>query len=320
MQDQTKGILYAVITALFWGVLAVALKVAVRKVDAATIVWFRFTLAFLPLLVWSSFRNRRHLRMLVKPPLLLVIATLALAWNYLGFNLGVQYTTPGNAQLFIQTGQILLAVAGIFFFGERFSTRQTVGFIMALAGLLLFYNQQLSHFSENEALYRYGIFLTLTGAVAWALYAALQKKLVVRHSALSLNLFLFGLPALLYLPWVDFSALAGLNWLWWLLMAFLGMNTLVAYPTLALSLRYLEAGKTSVILIMNPIITFVLMALLTTLEVNWIEPEKFTLLSITGAILVLTGALLVIWKKRNGSLLLNKEKGSASFWGKRPDF
>ncbi|HRV90497.1 MAG TPA: DMT family transporter, partial [Prolixibacteraceae bacterium] len=111
MSDQSKGIWYAVITALFWGVLAVALKVAVRRVDAATIVWFRFTLAFLPLLVWSFFRNPSQLRLLVRPPLLLVIATLALAWNYLAFNLGVEYTTPGNAQLFIQTGQILLAVS-----------------------------------------------------------------------------------------------------------------------------------------------------------------------------------------------------------------
>ncbi len=300
MQDQTKGIIYAVITALFWGVLAVALKVAVRRIDPATIVWFRFSLAFVPLFVWSLAKRPSQLGILIRPPLLLVIATLALAWNYLAFNLGVQYTSPGNAQLFIQTGQILLAVAGIVFFGERFSPRQTAGFIMAVAGLLLFYRQQLGHFSGNETTYRYGIFLTLTGAVTWALYAALQKKLVVRHSALSLNLFLFGLPSLLYLPWVNFSQLAGLSWVWWLLMAFLGINTLVAYTTLALSLRYLEAGKTSIILIMNPIITFALMATLTSLEVSWIEPERFTLLSIIGAGIVLAGAILVIWKKRNG--------------------
>lgn len=298
MQNQTKGIVYAIITALFWGVLAVALKVAVRRVDAATIVWFRFTLAFFPLLIWSALKKPSQLRILTKPPLLLVIATLALAWNYLAFNLGVKYTSPGNAQLFIQTGQILLALAGIFFFGERFSIRQTAGFVTTISGLLLFYHQQLGHFSGNEHTYRYGIFLTLTGAVTWALYAALQKKLVVRHSALSLNLFLFGLPSLLYLPMVNFSQLADLNWAWWLLMAFLGFNTLVAYTTLALSLRYLEAGKASIILIMNPIITFVLMGILTALEVRWIEPEIFTVLSIAGAIIVLAGAIMVIWRKR----------------------
>lgn len=298
MSNQGKGILYAIITALFWGVLAVALKVAVRRVDAATIVWFRFTLAFVPLLIWSFFRNRSQLRLLVRPPLLLVIATLALAYNYLGFNLGVKYTSPGNAQLFIQTGQILLAVSGVLFFGERFSPRQITGFILAVAGLLLFYNQQLGHFSGNETLYNKGIIYILTGAVAWTLYAVLQKKLVVHHSAVSLNLFLFGLPSLLYLPLVNFTQLASLDWVWWLLMAFLGVNTLVAYTTLALSLRHLEAGKASIILILNPIITFLLMALLTALDVDWIDPEKLTLLSVVGAIIVVGGAIMVIWKKR----------------------
>jgi len=38
MQDQTKGIIFAAITAFFWGFLAIALKVAVREVNRITIV------------------------------------------------------------------------------------------------------------------------------------------------------------------------------------------------------------------------------------------------------------------------------------------
>ncbi len=298
MQNQLKGILLAVVTAFLWGLLAVALKVAVRKVDAATIVWFRFTLAFIPLFLWSLIKQPRRLHILIRPPWLLVAATLALAYNYLAFNLGVQYTTPGNAQLFIQTGQILLAVAGFVFFGERFSPRQYAGFVLAIAGLLLFYHQQIGHFEGKQGEYSLGIFITLTGAVAWAVYAAIQKKLVVRYSTITLNLFLFGLPMLLYLPVVNFSQLSGLNGMWWLLMVFLGLNTLIAYTTLALSLRYLEAGKASIILIMNPVITFTLMAFLTWLEVTWIDPERLTLLSVAGALAVLAGAVMVIWRKR----------------------
>jgi drug/metabolite transporter (DMT)-like permease len=299
MQRYSKGVLYAIITALFWGVLAVALKVAVEKVDPVTIVWFRFTLAFIPLFIWSIFKRPSRLRLMVKPPLLLIIAALALSWNYLAFNLGVKYTSPGNAQLFVQTGQILLALAGIFFFNERFTKLQALGFFLAIAGLMLFYNQQLSNFSENAGEYNLGIIIILSGAFTWALYAVIQKKLVVRYSALSLNLFLFGLPMILYLPFVDFSQLHELNWLWWLLMAFLGFNTLVAYTTLALCLRHLEASKASIILIMNPVITFALMAMLAWLEVSWIEPERMSLLSVAGAIIVLAGALLVILKPRH---------------------
>jgi drug/metabolite transporter (DMT)-like permease len=141
--------------------------------------------------------------------------------------------------------------------------------------------------------------LILLAAIAWAVYAILQKKLVIRFSGASLNLFLFGLPTLLYLPFVNFDQLGGLNFWWWALMVFLGINTLVSYTTLALSLKYLEASRISIILIMNPVITFLLMSALGASGFSLITPEKFTLLSVIGAFVVLGGALLVIWKPKS---------------------
>lgn len=298
MHNHTKGLIYAGITALFWGVLAVALKVAVREVDAFTIVWFRFSLAFLPLLAWHIINRPADLRILYKPPLLLVLAAVALAYNYLGFMWGVQYTSPSNAQLFIQTGPILLTLSGILFFRETITRKQAAGFLLALAGLLLFYNQQIGAIAGGEKLYMKGVLLTVSGAFTWSIYASLQKKLVMRYSTLALNLVLFGIPTLLFIPMASFGQLSQLSWWMWLIMAFLGINTLVAYTTLSVSLKYLEAGKVSIILIMNPIITFVIMAMLTEMNVSWIEGEYFTLLSIAGAVLVIVGAILVVRKKR----------------------
>jgi LPXTG-motif cell wall-anchored protein len=298
MQNQTKGIIYAIVTALCWGVLAIALKVAVEYVDATTIVWFRFSLAFTPLLIWHIIRRPRELRILVRPPFLLVLAALALAINYIGFMWGVKYTTPSSAQLFIQSGPILLTLFGIFFFKEVITIRQMAGFILSIAGLLLFYNQQIGALTSGETIYMKGVFLTISGALAWAIYAALQKKLVTKYSTFTLNLFLFGFPTLLYLPLVNFSQLSGLNWVIWLIMAFLGLNTLVAYTTLSISLKYLEAGKVSIIIIMNPVITFIIMGILTEMNVSWIAGENFTFLSIIGAIIVIAGAILVVRKRK----------------------
>jgi drug/metabolite transporter (DMT)-like permease len=298
MSNHSKGVLYALITALLWGVLAIALKIAVIRIDPATIVWFRFILSFIPLFIWVVIYRSEHLRILIRPPLLLVIATIMLSVNYLGFNYGVKYTSPGNAQIFIQTAQILLALAGIIFLKERFTRIQAGGFLLAIIGLLLFYNQQLLHFAENQTEYNRGILLILMAAVAWATYAILQKILVVRFSGAALNLFIFGLPSLLYLPAVNFSQLQNLGFVWWLLLVFLGINTLVSYTMLALSLKYLEASRISIILIMNPVITFILMGVLGSLSFTLIVPEKFTLFSILGALTVLCGALLVIWKPR----------------------
>ena len=150
----------------------------------------------------------------------------------------------------------------------------------------------------QESRYNTGILLTLSGALAWAIYAILQKKLVISFSAGTLNLFLFGFPALVYLPFVDFNILADLSLIWWALLIFLGVNTLIAYGSLAQALKYTAASKVSIILILNPIITFTIMGILTIMKVTWIEEEKFSFLSLIGALIILTGATLVVGKNQ----------------------
>ncbi len=298
MQNHTKGIIYASITAFFWGFLSIALKVAVREVEPATIVWFRFVVAFLFLASLQAATKPATFKILAKPPLLLIIAALALSWNYFSYMLGIQYTTPSNAQLFIQTGPIILAVAGFVLFKEKLNRKQIIGFVVAISGLLFFYRDQLSAFLDTEGQYNLGVLLTLTSAVAWATFAALQKKLVSKYSIESLNLFLFGLPAVLYLPFVNFGLLFQLNWSWWILLLFLGANTFIAYTCLAQALKYTEASKVSVVIIVNPIITFITMGILTELNVDWVSHERFSMMTILGASLVITGAFLVARRKK----------------------
>lgn len=298
MQNHTKGIIYASITAFFWGFLAIALKVAVREVEPVTVVWFRFVVAFIMLTTWQLIKNPGSFKLSIKPPLLLIIAALGLTWNYMGYMLGIHYTTPSNAQLFIQTGPILLAVAGFVFFKEKLNRNQIIGFAIAIFGLSFFYRDQLTAFFDNQAHYNNGVIFILSGAVAWAIYAILQKKLVTKYSVESLNLFLFGLPTIIYLPFVNFGPLFQLNWTWWILLAFLGANTFIAYTCLAQALKYTEANKVSVIIILNPIITFITMGILTKLDVTWITHERFSMITILGASLVISGAFLVSKRPR----------------------
>jgi len=298
MSSQAKGILFTLITVLMWGVLAIALKVASKVIDSPTIVWFRFSLAFSGMAVWALFNDPKALKILYKPSLILIISTLMLAWNYIGFMWGVQYTTPGNAQVAVQTGQVVLAIFGVVFFKEKLSLVQGLGFLLALIGFWIFYQQHLTALPANKNEYTKGMLLTVSAALTWAVYAAMQKKLIRQHPVTTLNLFIFGLPILLYLPFANFESLAHLSLGYWLLLIFLGANTLISYVCLSLALKYMEAGKVSVLLIMNPIITFVIMGVLTWLQVSWIAPEHFSVLSIFGALLALFGAILVVRKKR----------------------
>jgi drug/metabolite transporter (DMT)-like permease len=294
MNNTNKGVILALITAVFWGVLAIALKVAVKAVDPYTIVWFRFAFAAVALFIFILFFDRKQLRILIRPPFWLIIASLALSINYIGFMLGVKYTSPSNAQVVIQIGQVLFAISGIVIFKEKVRKRQIIGFIIVILGFVLFYSQQLKSLFFNTDDFNIGVLLTIIAAVTWAIYATIQKKLIYKYPPQTQNLLIFTIPVFLYVPLTDFSSLGSISIGYWGLLIFLGANTLIAYGCMSASLKYLDANKVSAILITNPILTFIIMAILTILNVSWIDGERFTILTWVGAITFIVGAFLVV--------------------------
>ena len=294
LSDKVKGIIYASITALLWGFLAIALKVSLEDLPPVSVVWFRFTFAFVLLALYFLITSRKQFGIFRKPPFILIVAGVMLGLNYLGFISGVHYTSPSNAQVFIQLGPVLFALSGIIIYREKVTWQNIAGFILVLGGLTLFYSEQIGQMLVVDRFYNRGIAWVIFGAVAWSVFATFQKKLVQSFSTGQLNMFIYGLCALLFLPFVDFDALPGLSWGMWLLLVFLGLNTLVAYGSLAMAIKYLEANKVSVIITLNPIITFITMAILGEMQVNWIAYEHFSVAGVLGAITLLSGALLVI--------------------------
>ena len=292
------GIIYACITALCWGFLAIFIKVSLNDVSPVIGVWFRFSVALSMQLAYFVIMDRSKLMIFLKPPVLLIIAALSLTLNYLSYAIGINLTSPGNAQVFIQIGPISLAIIGILAFKERLSFRQFLGFILAGTGLALFYRDQLKNLLGNEDIYVTGVIWVIFSAFAWTTYAVLQKKLVEKFHAQQLNLVIFGLPAFILLPFVDFSGFQNYTPTLWALLISLGINTIVAYGCLAEAFKYVEANKISVIITLNPIITFIAMSILDSMQVTWIKSEMITIFGIAGAALVISGAVMVVIPKK----------------------
>ena len=298
MTNRQKGVIYAVTPALMWSILAIILKVALSDLDAITVSWLRFFIAFLLLSIIVGFSNPGYFKIIKSPPLTLIVAAVALGFNYLGFIKGLDYTSPTNAQVFIQVGPVLLALSGIFIYKEKIKPKQLIGLILAVVGLLIFYSQQIQLMIETKSVYNRGVLWVLFGAFSWAVYAVLQKGLVKNYETNQLNLVIYGLPILFYLPFVDLSPIFSMSWPYLIIVLFLGVNTLVAYTFVSLALKYLEANIISVIITVNPIFTFILMGILAYFDVNWIKHESFTTISILGAFCVLLGAVLTIMFSR----------------------
>ncbi len=303
MTDRNKGILYALSAALIWGFLAISLKVALDYVPSLTIVWMRFTVAFILLWIILYFKERAALKVLRKPPWLAMVAAIGLAFNYIGYIKGLDLTSPSNAQIIIQLAPLLLIVVGLVIYKEKVSARQIFGFIVALFGFGIFYRDQISQLLGSPDNYNAGVAWVVGAALSWVVFASLQKTLVKTFHAQGLNLLIYLVPAILTLPWVDFGVIANLSWKLWILMIFLGLNTLLAYGAIAEAFRFLPANKVGIIVTINPIITIVSMGLLTSLGVNWIEPQRISFYGYLGASLILIGVIsaIIVQKKPSPS-------------------
>lgn len=293
-----KGLMYAGFTALLWGSLAIALKFSIGSLDPFSVVWFRFTFSFLALLFWMLIFDRKDIALLRRPPVNVLIAGFFLGLNYLGFISGLKYTSPSNSQVFIQLGTVGFALAGIFIYKEKVGWKHIVGFSMVLTGIVLFYYEQIAAMKGADGDYTKGILMISGGGIAWAVFASIQKGLVVKLGPNQINLVIYGYCSLLFVPFINFQQILVQTTAEWIVLVFLGLNTVLAYGFLALAIKYAEATKVSVIITLNPIITFVGMAVFGALEVSWIEAEHFTFLSIIGAVMVLTGAIITILSRR----------------------
>lgn len=286
-----RGLALALVTAACWATLPVALKLTLEQIDAYTLTWFRFLLAAGVLLGWLGARGglAGFAALDGRRWWLLAVAALCLIGNYLLYLLGVQYTTPANAQLLIQLAPLLMALGGIFIFRERFNGWQWAGLAVIAGGLALFFKDQLGARGPD---YLWGSALVAVGAVVWAAYALLLKQLLLRLSSGAILLFVCAVASVVLLPLARPAALLQLDGLHWALLLFCALNTLVAYGAFSEALEHWEASRVSAVLATTPLLCLGAVAAVHALWPASIAPEQVTALGYAGAAAVVVGSVL----------------------------
>jgi drug/metabolite transporter (DMT)-like permease len=300
------GLLLALVTAACWATLPVALKITLESLDPYTLTWFRFLVAAGVMLAWLAARDglRGFSALTAKRWSLLLLGALLLIGNYVFYLLGVQHTTPGNAQLIIQLAPLLMALGGIFVFREPYRLGQWLGLGIIALGLGLFFRDQLAHTALGSARYAWGSGLVVIAAVVWAAYALIQKQLLTRLSSPAILLFIYVVASVLLLPLAQPARLLELDARHWWLLGYCALNTLVAYGAFAEALAHWQASRVSTILATTPLLSLGVIALVHAFWPASIAPERVTMLGYVGAVLVVVGSAM--------SSLLGAKRDAAS--------
>jgi drug/metabolite transporter (DMT)-like permease len=289
------GLALSLLTVFLWGILPIALTVTLQVLDVYTVIWFRFSVAFGLLAVYLGLQGKLPtLEQLRSASLqLLAIATIFLALNYFMFLQGLSLTSPANAQVIIQFSSVFLGLGGLVIFKERYQIYQWLGVSIFILGYVLFFHEQLTNLITAHNKYLYGSSLIVLGAAAWAIYALAQKQLLQSLSSAQIMLILYGGCAFLFTPFSAIPTVFMLNNLHFYTLLFCALNTLIAYGAFAESLAHWEASRVSAVLTLTPIVTLIAVWTVSVITPGLILPEKFTLIGIVGAVLVVTGAATI---------------------------
>jgi drug/metabolite transporter (DMT)-like permease len=158
---------------------------------------------------------------------------------------GLKQTSPTNAEVFIQLAPVLMGIGGLVIFKERYTLYQWLGLGILTLGFVLFFHEQLKVVLTAKTTYLLSNLILVIGAVAWAIYALIQKQLLQQLPATSILLIISRGCTVLFTPFGAPQKLFTLSALHLAMLIFAGLNTLMADGAFAEALEHWEASKVS---------------------------------------------------------------------------
>jgi len=289
------GLGLSIITSLAFGFLPIALKGMLEMLDVYTLTWYRFMISVAVLapfivrpgkLSTTAWPGKRLI-------VIILLTGLLMSGNYLLYILGLRYVSPSTAQVVIQQASLFFLLGSLVIYREQFTGRQWVGLAIVIFGLLLFFNERLIAMVINFTEDTLGVLLITGAAVIWAIYALLQKQLLKTYSASTTILLFYSIGSLAFLPFAQPSLVFQLSGVHIGLLFGLGLISLISYCAFAEALNHWEASRVSAVLATVPIITVATVKITTALFPDLIPPESLSMLSIAGAVLVVTGSIIM---------------------------
>ncbi|WP_256716018.1 MULTISPECIES: DMT family transporter [Paenibacillus] len=287
--DQRKintGHLLALLTILIWGTTFISTKILLKDFTPVEILFFRFLIGYFVLLLIYS----RPIRTTsFKEELLFISAGLCgVTLYFLIENIALVYTLASNVGVIVSIAPFFTAVIAHFFLEEeKFHRQFFIGFLIALAGIILIGLNGSFLLQLNPI----GDLLALLAPVVWAIYSVLMRKislLKVHTIGATRRVFFYGLlfmlPTLFLFDFqLGLSRFKEISNVAHLLFLGLGASAL-CFLTWNKAVGILGAVKTSVYIYIVPVITVAASAL--------VLNEKITWAILTGTFLTLTGSYI----------------------------
>lgn len=291
-QQPLLGFIFALITAMAWGSLPLALRQVMSAMNAQTIVWYRFLIATLALLLLLAYKKKLPKLTDMRGYIgLAVVGVLGLAGNFFLFNSSLNYIEPAVTQIFIHLSSFGMLICGVLVFKEKLGLHQKIGILLLLVGLGLFFNDRFDVFTGLND-YSTGVLLSVSAALVWVAYGMAQKLMLRKFSSQQILLMMYFGCALVFTPMAEFSQVQGLTPFAWGCFIYCCCNTMIGYGAYAEALNRWDVSKVSVVVTLVPLFTILFSHIAHAMSPTHFAAPELNNISYLGAFVVVCGAIL----------------------------
>ncbi len=174
---RARSTTFMVLATALWGGHYIMSGVAVTAMSPVSLVYFRWLLAVVPLIVVAQLIEKPDWRQVVAEwPRLVMLAALGMIGYNLFLYLALGFTTPVGASLVNAANPAVMALLAVVLTGDRVRLAGALGIAVSLVGVLVL----LSHGSLRTVVtldFNFGQLLMVGAVVVWSLYSIYGGKL-----------------------------------------------------------------------------------------------------------------------------------------------
>jgi DME family drug/metabolite transporter len=290
-QAKRVGYLAVLAATVCWGTSGIFVKfiVADTGISALAMAFWRDMFTFVILLLGVGLLRPGWLRVQRRDLIWMValgsisVGTFHVLWNLGVLINGVAVSTVQQAAM-----PVIVAIAAWLMWREPLTCRKIAAIALTFSGTLLISDVDTLGDAQLDVP---GLLLGLGIPATYATFNLFGKQLAGRYHSLTILTYGFGFGALTLLPFQLFTPqpwpVPGSSWLW--LAALVGLSTIIPFSIYIFGLSQLAASVASILAMIEIPLAYLYAYLLL--------GERLTVVQFGGAVLVVSGVLLLSWHR-----------------------
>ena len=290
MGDTLKGYLFALVSALTYGMIPLFMiplkKWGFFSVDTA--LFYRFLIAAILILGYLVFYQKESVKINLKEGIVLSILGFFYALSAEFLFIAYDFLSPGIASTIFFIYPIMVALILGIFFKEKITLATTISLVIVVVGV------GVLSIKDNFEINYIGLFVSLLGALMYALYMIIVNKTKIKASGVKVSFYSMVFASLFFLvktlilgnSVVIPSLEIGTH-----LTLFSLITTALSVVSLVYAIKYIGSTPTAIMGAVEPVVAVMI-------SVGLFD-ETLTFSLIAGVIIIISGVLIdVVFNKK----------------------